>query len=131
MRGVAWLGSSLLGSCATESSLSWGPMPPLHLDRCHCVAVHCHCMAIVVVAPVVVVFIVTSSRWLPLCRYHHHHCLRLVVVMGTQGLALAPAAATVAEVSMWGGSLRCGKVMVGVAPGQLCEPVINVSTMWA
>src|SRR6266571_1402732 len=33
---------------------------------------------------------------------------------GHAGLALAPAAATVAEVSMWGGGLGCGKAMVGV-----------------
>ncbi len=88
-------------------------------------------MAVVVVAPIVAVFIVASSRWLPLCHRRRHRRLRLVVVMGTRGLALAPAAATVAEVSMWGGGLRCGKAMVGVAPGQPCEPVINVSTMWA
>src|SRR6266702_1522095 len=122
MRGVARSGSSL----------SWGPAPPSHLDRCHCVAVRRRRVAVVVVAPVVAVFIVVaSSRWLPLCRRRRHRRLRLVVVMGTRGLALAPAAATVAEVSMWGGGLRCGKAMVGVAPGQPCEPVINVSTMWA
>ncbi len=88
-------------------------------------------MAVVVVAPVVAVFIITSSRWLLLCCHRHHRCLQLVVVMGTQGLALAPAAVTVAEVSMWGSGLSCGKAMVGVAPGQPCEPVIKVSMMWA
>ncbi len=88
-------------------------------------------MAIIVVAPIVAVFIVTSSWWLLLCHHCRHHRLRLVVVMGTWGLALAPVAATVAEVSMWGGGLSCGKVMVDVAPGQPCEPVIKVSTMWA
>src|SRR6266702_1918323 len=72
---------------------------------------------------------------------HGHHCCcprrcglhrRLIVVVATllwwspslslaacgcyghAGLTLAPAAATVAEVSMWGGSLGCGKAMVGV-----------------
>ncbi len=50
---------------------------------------------------------------------------------GHAGLALAPAATTVAQVSMWGSGLGYGKVMVGVAPGQLCELAINVSTMWA
>ena len=44
---------------------------------------------------------------------------------------MAPVAAAVAEVSMWGGSLSGGMVMVGVVPGQPCEPAINVSTMWA
>src|SRR6266702_2411285 len=33
---------------------------------------------------------------------------------GHAGRALAPSAATVAEVSMWGGGLGCGKAMVGV-----------------
>src|SRR6266702_8400544 len=113
MRGVAQSGSSLSGSRATESLLSWGPAPPSHLDRCRCVAVRCRRVAVVVVTPVVAVFIVTSSWWLPLCHCHRRHRLRLVVVMGTRGLALAPAVATVAEVSMWGGGLRCGKAMVG------------------
>ncbi len=33
---------------------------------------------------------------------------------GHAGLALTPAVVTVAEVSMWGSSLSCGKAMVGV-----------------
>ncbi len=51
--------------------------------------------------------------------------------MGHAGPTLAPAAAAVAEVSMWGGSLGGGMAMVDVVPGQLCKPAINVSTMWA
>src|SRR6266702_7024847 len=129
MQGVARSGSSLPGSRAAKSSSSWGPAPPSHLDHYRCVAVHRRRVAVVVVAPVVAVFIVALSRWLPLCHRRRRH-LRFVVVMGTQG-SHWPRRWRVAEVSMWGGGLGCGKATVGVAPGQQCEPAINVSTMWA
>src|SRR6266581_1190142 len=104
MRGVAWLGSSLSGPRAAESSSSWEPAPPSYLDHCRCVAIPrrrgLHRRLIVVVAALSWWW---SSSSLVACGCYGH-----------TGLALAPAAATVAEVSMWGGGLGCGKAMVGV-----------------
>src|SRR6266702_2888235 len=132
MRGVAQSGLSLSGSHATESSSSWGPAPPSYLDHCRCIAVHHHHVAIIVVAPVIAVFIVTSSRWLPLCCGGHcRRRLQLVVVMGMQGshwplqqrqwLRCPCGAAALVVVRRWW----------VLAPGQRCKPAINVSTMWA
>src|SRR6266702_8575964 len=132
MRGVAQSGSSLSGPRTTESSSSWEPAPPSYLDHCRCVAIRHHRVAVVVVAPVVVVFIIASSRWLPLCRGGGGgRRLRLVVVMGTQGSHWP------LRRRQW---LRCpcgvaASVVVRrwwvLAPGERCEPAINVSTMWA
>jgi len=71
-------------------------------------------MAVIVVAPIVAVFIVASLQWLPLLWWSPLSSLTACGCYGHPGLTLAPVVATVAEVSMWGSSLGCGKVMVGV-----------------
>src|SRR6266702_6330267 len=130
MRGVVQSGSSLSGSHTTESLSSWEPAPPSYLDHCRCVTIHHHRVAVIVVAPIVTVFIIASSRWLPLCRGGRRHCcLWLVVVMGTQGSHWP------LQQRQW---LRCPCGVVAsvvvrrwwvLAPGQWCEPAINVSMM--
>jgi len=101
----------IMGACATiaSGSLLLHRRPP-SLRGCHCCCHHCRSLIAVNAA-------LSSSLLLAAC--------------GCYGLTLAPAAMTVAQVSMWGGGLGYGKVMVGVAPGQPCELAINVSTMWA
>src|SRR6266702_4458725 len=85
-----------------SGSLSLRRHPPSSCGRCCCCprrrSLHCHLIMVVA----------ALSWWSPSSSLAACGCY------GHAGLALAPAVATVAEVSMWGGSLSCGKTMVGV-----------------
>ncbi|SRR6266702_103615 len=94
----------VVGACATivSGSLSLCRHPPSSRGRrccCPCRrSLHRH----------LIVVVAALSWWSPSLSLAACGCYRHT------GLTLAPAAATVAEVSMWGGSLGCGKAMVGV-----------------
>ena len=111
----------MVGARATIASESLSVRGRLPSSRgCRCCCCHrrgLHCRLITVVA---------ASPWWPSSL-----SLAAVVVMGHAGFASNPAAAAVAEVSMWDGGLGGGMAMVGVALGQQCGPAINVSAMWA
>jgi len=94
----------VVGACATiiSGSLSLHRrLPSSRGRRCCCPcrhSLHRHLIAVV-----------ATSLWWSLSS-----SLAACGCYGHAGLALAPAAATVAEVSMWGSGLGCGKAMVGV-----------------
>ncbi len=94
----------IVGARATivSGSLSLHRCPPsLRGRRCCCPrrrGLHRHLIAVVA----------ALSWWSPSSSLVACGCY------GHTGLALAPAVVTVAEVSMWGGGLGCGKAMVGV-----------------